>query len=62
MRKAREVEIGQIITGSDISEGEVRVPEVDGLSTGEIPPETLEPIPFKFRVSTTDLLMEEPAR
>ena len=64
IRKARELEEGQIPGNSDLSEGEVRM-DYEGLSSGEIPTEIMNPLNFtvekqeRVRVSNSGLMSDE---
>ena len=64
VRKARELEEGQVPGNSDLSEGEVRM-DYEGLSSGEIPREVMQPMNFtvekndRVRVSMGGLFSDE---
>jgi hypothetical protein len=64
VRKARELEEGQLPGNSDLSEGEVRL-DYEGLSSGEIPKEPMNPLSFnieksdRLKFSTSGLLSDE---
>lgn len=64
VRKARELEEGQVPGNSDLSEGEVRM-DYEGLSSGEIPQEVLNPVMLRvekkdrLRISGSGMLSDD---
>ncbi|OMJ72206.1 hypothetical protein SteCoe_29412 [Stentor coeruleus] len=64
VRKARELEEGQVPGNSDLSEGEVRM-DYEGLSSGEIPQEVLNPVVLRvekkdrLRISGSGMLSDD---
>lgn len=65
VRKARELEEGQVPGNSDLSEGEVRM-DYEGLSSGEIPREVMVPLNFaveknqnRVKIPTRGLLSDD---
>lgn len=66
VKKTREIEDGQVPGSYSLSEGELRHPESEGLSTGEIPSDVFQPNSLniernweRLRISTSDLLSNE---